>query len=123
MSETKAEKIARYKLTEEKLPIGIAEFHAWADDILDTYDMPNNDSTKFALATAIMHAKNGQGYFSRDFFGQVLIKGAANQIAHAVMTELKEKQQAKEAEELAKETARALELEEQLLAIKSGSNG
>jgi hypothetical protein len=111
-TETKAEKMARYKATEEKLPVGMAEFHAWADDILDTYDMPNNDSTKFALATAIMHAKNGQGYFSRDFFGQVLIKGAANQVAHAVMTELKEKQERLAAEEKA-----------QAEAAKAESNG
>lgn len=75
------------------LPQGVTEFTNWANDILDTYDIPNNDSTHFALATAVMHAKNGESYFSKESFARTLQKGAANQVAHHIMHECKERQQ------------------------------
>lgn len=83
-----------------RLPIGMNEFETWSDDILETYEMPNNPSTKFALATAIMHAQNGRAYFPKAYFGGTLLKGAANQIAHAKMNILKEEQEAKAKAEL-----------------------
>lgn len=82
-----------------KLPQGVTEFTEWANDILDTYGLPNNDSTHFALATAIMHAKNGEAYFSKEYFAHILMRGAANQVAHHIMLECKARQEAKAAQE------------------------
>ena len=87
-----------------KVPQGVTEFTTWANDILDTYGLPNNDSTHFALATAVMHAKNGESYFSKESFARTLEKGAANQIAHYIMNECKDRQQ-KLVEEEAKKAA------------------
>ena len=92
-----------------RLPQGVSEFTEWSNDILNTYGMPNNDSTHFALATAVMHAKNGQGYFSKHYFANVLIKGAANQIAHHIMLECKERQQKIADEQKAAEDAKLVE--------------
>ncbi len=92
-----------------KLPQGVTEFTAWANDILDTYDMPNNDSTHFALATAVLHAKNGEGYFSKEYFANILIKGAANQVAHHVMLECKTRQEARAEEEKRAAEAKTVE--------------
>lgn len=85
-----------------RLPQGMAEFERWSDDILDLYGMPNNDSTKFALAVSIQHLDSTVSAKPKAFFGRLLQKGAANQIAYAVMQDLKQKQQAAaEAEKLA----------------------
>lgn len=111
-----------YKYQSVRLPLGMTEFNVWADDILDTYEMPNNDSTKFALATAIMHAKNGQGSFPKAFFGEVLVKGAANQVAHAIMIECKERQEARAKEE--KEQAeRQAQVDADVKALEAQING
>lgn len=85
-----------------RLPMGMTEFDQWSDDILDLYDMPNNDSTKFAISTAIMHLGATDAYKSKEYFGRLLIKGAATQIAYAQMNAAKERQaeKAKESAEL-----------------------
>lgn len=85
-----------------KLPQGMAEFETWSNDIIDLYKMPNNDSIKFALATAVMHLSATDAYKPKAYFGRILIKGAANQIVYAVMNDLKIKQQ-----ELAQKQAEA----------------
>ena len=38
------------------LPRGMTEFETWAASIITTYDFPNNDSVRFALATMIIHS-------------------------------------------------------------------
>lgn len=85
-----------------KLPQGMAEFEKWANDILDVYGLPNNDSTHFALATAVMHLNATDAYKPKEYFGRVLLKGAATQVAYAQMNLAKERQAAKAAEEAAK---------------------
>lgn len=82
-----------------KLPQGMTEFNTWADDILDIYNMPNNDSTKFALATAVMHLPATKAFVSKEYFGRILVKGAANQVVYAVMQEAKERQAEKARQE------------------------
>lgn len=77
-----------------KLPQGKTEFETWSDSIIETYQMPNNDSVKFALAVAILHLDSTSAFKPKHYFGKTLIKGAASQVAGAVMQELKEKQQA-----------------------------
>lgn len=97
-----------------RLPIGMTEFESWANSILDSYDFPNNRSTKFALATMILHSNNepktfidfivgSPAYRSKRYFAIKLFKGASNQIAAAVMEDLKN-QQKLEAEKEAAQT-------------------
>lgn len=92
-----------------KLPQGIQEFESWSNDILDLYDMPNNDSTKFALAVAVMHLDATSAYKPKHYFGKILLKGAATQVVHAVMQDLKEKQAAKAKAEQEAAAAKAAE--------------
>lgn len=77
-----------------KLPQGVSEFETWSDDILDIYQMPNNDSLKFALAVSILHLKSTDAYMPKSFFGKTLIKGAASQVAGSIMQECKARQEA-----------------------------
>ena len=81
-----------------KLPVGMTEFDAWASDIADLYNAPNNDSVKFSLAVMIMHLGPTEARKAKEYFGRTLHKGAATQVAHAIMQELKEKQKKAEAE-------------------------
>lgn len=77
-----------------RLPQGKTAFTEWADDILNTYGLPNNDSTHFALATMVMHLGPSQCFRPKIFFALKCWTAASKEIAHAVMQELKEKQQA-----------------------------
>lgn len=76
-----------------KLPQGLQEFTAWSDDIIDTYQMPNNDSIKFAIAVAILHLKADDAYKPKAYFGKILVKGAASQVAGSIMHECKTRQE------------------------------
>ena len=76
-----------------KLPQGMTSFEDWSNDIIDTYDMPSNDSVKFAIAVAILHLKSDEGYKAKAYFGNILIKGASSQIAQAVMQDCKARQE------------------------------
>lgn len=89
------------------LPQGMLEFDDWANDILDTYALPNNDSTKFMLATMILHLGNTDAYKPKRYFGLASLKAASNQIASGVMQDLKQKQ-ADRAKSLAEEVAQEL---------------
>ena len=91
-----------------RLPQGITEFETWAKSIVDTYEMPDNDSVRFGLAVAIMHLPATASHKPKAYFGAILLKGAASQIAGAVMQDLKEKQKA-QAELAAKEAAEPTE--------------
>lgn len=76
------------------LPSGMTEFDAWSDEVLDLYGAPNNDSTKFALATMILHAGPQDSHKPMHYFGRTMRKSMANQVAAGVMQELKAKQEA-----------------------------
>lgn len=77
-----------------RLPQGLTEFHAWADDIISLYGFPDNDSWRFALAATIVHLREGRAYVPKRYFGLILMKGASTQIAGQVMQDLKAKQNA-----------------------------
>lgn len=79
------------------LPFGAAEFETWASDIIYTYDLPDNDSFRWSLATMIQHCGATEATKPKRYFGRCARKGAANQVANWVMVELKEKQKAAEA--------------------------
>lgn len=76
------------------LPIGMTEFDAWAKDVLSLTPLPDNDSTRFALASIIPHQKAEHYRVAKIKFVNLLMKSASNQIAGGVMHELKAKQQA-----------------------------
>lgn len=76
-----------------KLPQGVTELEVWSKSIITAYNMPDNDSVKFALCTAIMHLDSTAAYKPKSYFGKLLIKGAASQVAASVFQELKLKQQ------------------------------
>lgn len=91
-----------------RLPQGLTEFETWSDDIIELYDMPNNDSIKFALAVTIMHLKPTESHLPKAYFGATLQKGAATQVAHRVMEDCKQRQAeaaAKAAQEAAEQEA------------------
>lgn len=83
-----------YVYMDSPLPRGMAEFHTWADDLIALAGVPNNDSVKFALAVSITHLGPTESHKTKKHFIDVLQKGAATQIAFAIMDELKSKQQA-----------------------------
>lgn len=77
----------------QPLPIGVTEFHKWAEEIIELYSFPANDSVKFTLAAMIMHMDPSADRKPYSFFAKRIKKSMANQIAGAIIQELKIKQQ------------------------------
>lgn len=97
------------------LPKGVAEFHAWADDIIDLAGAPNNDSVKFMLASAIPHTGPQDGVKAKKFFVLTLQKAMANQVAYGVIQELKAQQEARQKAEVeAASRAEAINVESEV---------
>lgn len=76
------------------LPVGMTEFKSWMDSIIQTYAIPDNDSSRFALATMILHLSSTISSKPKVHFARSMRKAMANQVAAAVMQDLKAKQQA-----------------------------
>lgn len=91
------------------LPLGVTAFETWSKSIIDTYSLPDNDSTRFALATMILHADAGGYHKPKRYFARMVLKSMSNQIAGQVMQDLKKKQAdewaAAEAKQQAEDTA------------------
>ena len=98
-----------------KLPVGMTAHKAWADNIIKTYGLPDNDSIRFTLAVNLMHVEQTTHRKADFFFYKKVHKGMANEVANAVIMDLKQKQ-AEEAE-----AAKAKEAEEP--ATKAGPCG
>ncbi len=83
------------------LPLGRREFEAWSDRIIELAQVPGatNESQKFALSEMVLHVKPTQSFESYGYFVHQLRKGAANQVAHTIFQELKEKRNARAKEE------------------------
>ncbi len=79
------------------LPIGVAAHEKWVASILSMYSFPDNDSTRFAVATMILNLGPTAGYLPKRYFGLAIRAGAAKQIASHFYVTLKEKQKAEEA--------------------------
>lgn len=96
-----------WSLVPTPLPIGVTEFEKWSDSIYDLAPYADRDSIKFTLATMIMHLGPQRSRVAKNHFVRSLRKTAANQVAHARMTEIKLKKdaEAKAAQQLAEETA------------------
>ena len=73
------------------LPVGLKEFHEWADRIIQGAMLPASiRSQKFSLASIIAHTLGPQTAFENDlFFINHLRKSASNQVALSVMENIK----------------------------------
>jgi hypothetical protein len=91
-------KIKAFIIEEEKqLPVGLAEFHTWADNIIaKSGAFADIDSMKFALATLILHADHAMASAKDSYFVNRLRKSAANQVASQVFQDIKAKQAAQQ---------------------------
>jgi len=90
-----------------QLPIGMADFDAWAKEIIGMTKLPDNDSMRFALAGAIWGLKSHEGHVPLEYFANVLIKAASSQVAGQVIEDLKAKQKAAQEEAAKAEAAKA----------------
>lgn len=77
-----------------RLPIGLTEFEAWYKDIVTTYDLLDNDSIKWAVATMILQGPPAKSRRAKFEFVQLILKGMASEVATQVMLDLKAKQKA-----------------------------
>lgn len=105
MSKRSRKKHSSHLSVPSPLPQGVQEFHIWADSIIKAYELPNNDSVLFMLATMILHAKEDMAHAPKEYFGLRARKSAANQVAAGIMQDLKQKQ----AELIKAEEAKAIE--------------
>jgi hypothetical protein len=73
------------------LPMGVQEFHEWSERIIAGACIPGAsvESQKFALAEMIMHLKPVQDHCDDAHFIHTLRKGAVNQVAYAMMEEIR----------------------------------
>ncbi len=108
----------------QPLPLTPQEFEEWSDRQIAGACITKTDnpealitSQKFALASMIMHLGPTESHKPDAYFIHSLRKGAANQVAHAVMVKFKEEQKAKEeADKLAKEQFEVLKQEAEAIA-------
>lgn len=91
--------MTRELLEKQALPIGRTQFMEWSDSIIAAACIEaETESLRFSLATMLMHLGPTEAFKEDAFFVLSLRKGAVNQTAHAMMTELKEAQEKKQAE-------------------------
>lgn len=86
------------------LPVGLTEFHEWADRIIEIADLEATpESQKYTLANLILHMKPTEAFCEDAYFVGSLRKAASNQVAdyyrQKVYPEVKER--------LAKEEAKS----------------
>lgn len=76
------------------LPVGMTAFHAWSDDIIKlTGPLADVDSMKYVLASQVLALKPEQSRLPKAQFVNQLRNAAAKQIASAVFTDIRLKQQ------------------------------
>ncbi len=72
------------------LPIGRAEFEAWADRIIAGANVPGltRRSALFSLTSMLMHLPSTESMKQDSFFAHALRKAAVNETAYGIMQEL-----------------------------------
>lgn len=90
-----------------KLPVGLTEFHEWADRIIaQAGKFADDTSMRFALASMIIHIDSKVNKMSDQYFIRCLHKSAANQVSSQVFQDIKTQQQeAQKAAQQAEATA------------------
>lgn len=100
------------------LPVGLTEFHVWADSVIDLAgQFADSDSMKWALASQVLHLDHKLAYKSKNYFVNCLRKAAANQVVSQAIQDIKDKQQ-----ERAKAEAAANSLDKAPQIGKEGQN-
>lgn len=113
------EEYLREWTTMQPLPQGKKEFEAWSDRIINAANLkcePGKEqefrqSQKFALADMIMHLGPNEDHKEDAHFIKYLRKVACNQVAHAIMSEIRDKTK----ERLCDEEKKAVKLDEPLI--------
>lgn len=73
------------------LPIGVAEFHEWADRIISGAMIPATaESQKFGLANVLLNLGPTVAFETDLYFIHVLRKTAVNQVADQMRTEIRD---------------------------------
>jgi hypothetical protein len=93
------------------LPLGKQEFEEWSDRIISGALIPGvtAESQKWALANGLLHLGPTESHKPDAFFIHTLRKNCINQVAFAMMEEIKDAQKAREAEaKAAAEAAKAV---------------
>ncbi len=91
-----------------KLPVGMAEFDTFAQDVLDlSGQYADRSSMLFAIASMIIHLPAGRGTVPKNQLVQGLRKSAANQVASQVFQDIKKAMDLKLAEDTAAAKAKA----------------
>lgn len=75
-------------------PIGRAAMEQWMESVIRIAKVPDNRSTRFALSVMMMHTDAEKAHRGKRYFVRQLIKGCAQEVAHAFIVEEKEKQKA-----------------------------
>jgi hypothetical protein len=76
-----------------KLPVGLEEFHKWADSIIAlSGKFADETSMKFAIASILIHADSALHALPKRYFISRLRKSAANQVASQVFQDIKNQQ-------------------------------
>ena len=83
------------------LPLGVTEFNNWAQSIIDTYNLPNNDTVVGALGVMIAQLGPSEASKPKRYFGMCVRKTMANQVGHSRFQEIKAEYNRKLAEEKA----------------------
>lgn len=74
-----------------KIPsTGVPEMQAFVADIIETYDLPDNDSHRQAIYNMILTLGPTIIYKSKYFFAASVMKAAANQIAYNLIMEIRD---------------------------------
>ena len=103
-------------LEKRPLPMGRAEFHAWSDRIISGALVPGDvSSQRFALANLLMHLGPQESHKEDAFFIHSMRRSVVQQVAHAMMTEIRDEAKARLAEEQA-EIERLKRLEDDMQA-------
>lgn len=96
-----------------QLPIGVTSFEAFVNSIFETYDIPNLNSYKHAVATMIMHLGPDQDKKSKYHFARAIRKAQANEIAYQTMQNIRlEEEKAKNGPSIMEAAEQARELTE-----------
>lgn len=93
------------------LPNGMSDFDVWANDIIDLYNFPNNDSIRFALASMIMHAGPTDAYKSKFYYNLMIKASMSKQVAGAQFQEIKLRQKAEQDALVAKAAEESAKIE------------
>lgn len=92
-----------------KLPLGMSDFKAWADEVVELAELPINDTMHWTLANMLIESDKLSDAKPKRFYVKRLRKAAVNQVAAFVMHDLQSQKVAKD--EDAKKAAAARPVE------------